>query len=111
MHLGKHDGLVGSVLSTPVAYAPLEGAPPGVGKPTGMALLNPGKERERPQPRLGFQAGLDFRPDVSERVRPGSPMARRSALRGQAFPVAIPTSSLLIHASLPCSQSEANVIR
>ena len=48
MHLGKHDGLVGAMKSTPVAYAPLEGPSLRVGKPTGIALLEPGEQRERP---------------------------------------------------------------
>lgn len=78
MHLRKHDAPIRSVQSAPVAYAALEGPPLRVGKPTGIALLEPAEERERPQPWFGFQAGLDLGPDLGEGVRPGSPIAWRS---------------------------------
>jgi hypothetical protein len=111
MHLGKHDRLMGAVQTTPVADATLEGPPLRVGKPTRMALLEPGEKSERPQPGFGFQTSLDLGPDLAERVRPGSPTAWRSALGGQAIPIAILTSRLLIHSSPPCRHGEAHVAR
>ena len=111
MYLGKHHRLVRAVQSTPVADAAFEGPSLRVGKLTRIALLEPGEKGECPQPRFGFQAGLDLGPDLGERVRPGSPRAWRSALGGQAFPIAIFTCRLLIHASLPCRHREARVAR
>jgi len=107
MHLREDHRLVGPVQAAPVAHPPLEGASLRVGKPAGIALLQPGEQRERPQPWFGFQPGLDLGPDVGERVRPRAPIAWRTAFGGQTFAVAIFTSGFLIHSSSPRRHAQA----
>jgi len=106
VHLRKDDLLVGAVQAAPVAHPPLERPALRVGKPAGIALLQPGEQRERPQPRLAFQPGLDLRPDLDERVRPRSPIPRRCVVGRQPFCIAIFSSRLLIHASSPRRQAQ-----
>jgi hypothetical protein len=77
VNLRKDDALAGAVEPAPIPYAPLEGASLRVGESTGIALLEPAEQGERPQPRFGFQAGLHVGPDVGERVGPSPPIARR----------------------------------
>ena len=105
--LGKHDGLPWAAQPPPVADAALQRPALRIGEPARPALLEPGEEGERPQPRFGLQSGLDFRPHVGERVGSGSPGARPPHLRGQALPIPILTSRLLIHACLPCRRGQA----
>ena len=106
MHLRKDDLLVGTMQAAPIADSPLEGPPLRLGESAGIALLQPAEERERPQPRFGLQAGLDFRPDLDKRVRPRSPIAWRLAVGGEPLSIAILSSRFLIHARSPCRQPE-----
>lgn len=48
MNLREHHVLVRALQPTPVADPPLEGAPLRVGKPAGVAVLQPAKQGERP---------------------------------------------------------------
>lgn len=106
MHLRKDDLLVGAVQAAPVAHPPLERSPLRVGESAGIALLQPGEQGERPQPRLPFESCLNLRPDLDKRVRPRSPVVWRPALRGQPLGIAILPSRLRIHAGSPRRQTE-----
>jgi len=106
MHLRKDDLLVGAMQPTPVPHPPLECPPLRVREPAGIALLQPGEQSERPQSRLPLESGLNLRPDLKERVRPCSPIARSGVLRRQSPGIPILPSRFLIHASSPCRQGQ-----
>ena len=104
MHLGKHHRLVGTMPSSPIAYASLERPPLGIEKPTRILILKPAEKREGPQPWFVFKPLFDLRPNLAERIGSGSPIAWGFSLRGERFGIAILSCCLLIHARLPCRQ-------
>lgn len=76
--LREHDRARRSVCAPPVVDSPLERSPLRVGELAGIPVLEPREKCERPQARLGLQAGHDFRPHLGERIlaRPPSPLRR-----------------------------------
>ena len=101
MVLGKDDVLLGTMQTTPSANASFKRPPLRVGKLTGVLFLQPGKKRERSEPWLGGQAGLDLGPNLLERVLARTVFTRSLLLRRQKLRVAILARGLLIHAGLP----------
>jgi hypothetical protein len=107
MHLREDHFSLRALRAPPMPYAALERPPLRIGKRPRLLILQPSKERKRPQPRLRFQPSLNLWPDVGERVLSRPPITRRRAFRWQTFRIAILPSRLLIHTSSPCRRGEA----
>jgi hypothetical protein len=101
MHLSEEDLLRRSVLGPPLPDVPLQRAELAVGEAAGEAALQVGEQG------LGLQAGVEAeqlfeaRPDVGERVGPGTPVAvHASDLRGQLAEAAVRAGGLGVEAGL-----------
>jgi hypothetical protein len=98
--LREEDLLGRSVQGTPLLDMPLQGAQLAIRKAAGVFALEPGKQG------LGLQAGvegqlfLDARPDLGERVGPGSPGMLHAHLTGQLAEPAILAGGLVVEAGL-----------
>ncbi|QDU95826.1 hypothetical protein Pla8534_36430 [Lignipirellula cremea] len=110
VHLRKDDAAIGSMLCSPLSHAPLKRSPLRIGEAARFALLQPGEERERPEPRFAFQSRLDFGPNLAERVPARPPLAGRLG-SWQARIVAILAGRFLIHVCPPCRRGQANTVR
>jgi len=111
MDLREHHLPARAMLAAPVTYPTLERTPLRVGKPAGIALLQPSEKRECPQPRLGLQTRLDLRPHLHERVHARPPGSSRLPPRWHPFRIPILACRLLIHACLPCRRGQVLVQR
>lgn len=100
--LSKEDLLARSVQRPPLLHVPLQGPQLPLGKTPGVLTLQPGEQR------LGLQAGverqllLDPRPDVGERVGPGSPGMLHAYLAGQLAKPPILPCRLVVDPRLGC---------
>jgi hypothetical protein len=86
MHLGKLDLLLNSVLEFPFLHPPFQRPSEGIAdRPLArfgvvVFLLEPIQQRHRPESGIGFQKGLDLRPERFERIGSGAVRSGRPGL-------------------------------
>lgn len=109
--LREHDRTPRSMHAAPLAHPPFKRPPLRIGELAGISVLEPREEGERPQSRLGVQAGRDLRPDLDEGIHASPPGPLRRPLRREPFSVAILARRLLVHARPPRRQRQAIATR
>jgi hypothetical protein len=102
MILIEEDGLPRAMQTSPLPHAALKCATCGIRKPTGVTLLQPFKQRLRPEPWFHFQTLLNGVPHISERVTSRAIRPSRFLLRRQCVALTIFACSLLTHFRHPC---------
>lgn len=100
MHLAEEDFLGRSVLRLPLPHPPLQRpslTAPVLGR---VFALQPVQERPGLQGRLALQQFLQPRPDVEQRIGPGTPGVWRARFTGQLTQLAVLPCGLAIHVCL-----------
>ena len=111
MNLAEHDGLARTVEGSPLLHAAFEGAALRIEEPARMFVSQPVEQRLGEQPRLGRESLLDCRPDLGERIEPGTVGPRHlppvcEPRAGELAVVAVMSGRLGVHACSPgrCGQ-------
>lgn len=106
MNLLEHHWLSRTRRAAPVGDSPLERPPRRVRKSAGIPRLQPLEQRLGHQSRLRFQPGLDFAPNLLERVLPRAVIPRLFPSRRQPPIIAVIPRCLFVHARHPCRNGE-----
>ncbi len=106
MNLTEEDRLAWTVKASPFRHTPFERASSGIGKPTGVTLLQPVEQCLRFELRLRFQPLLHFVPNLFERIDSRAVVSSRFPLRRQSPVIAVLACCFLTHLGHPCRSGQ-----